>query len=242
MDCIRMCSIITVSFNSVSTIERTIKSVLNQTYENIEYIIVDGGSSDGTVDIIKKYEPMFKGKMKWISEPDEGIYFAMNKGIDMADGDLIGIINSDDFYEPNAVEIVMDYLGNKDGNIIIYGLMRTLREGIEDTVSMSSPYFIKNHSLAHPSTFVTQKLYKSLGKYDTNFCCASDYDFFLRMTKEHVEFWPVYSILANFNIGGISSTSKAYYDLLSVKLKHGIMSVKDYRKEYFKCKLYDFFH
>ena len=90
-------SIITVCFNSEKTIEQTIKSVLEQSFQNYEYIIVDGASKDCTVDIIRRYEPMFKGKLKWISEPDNGIYDAMNKGIGMARGELIGIINSDDY-------------------------------------------------------------------------------------------------------------------------------------------------
>ena len=101
------CSIITVSYNSSKTIEKTINSVLSQTYKDVEYIIVDGASSDGTVEIIKEYEPLFEGRMKWISEPDNGIYFAMNKGIQMAKGELIGIINSDDWYENDAVEKIV---------------------------------------------------------------------------------------------------------------------------------------
>ena len=85
-------SIITISFNSEKTIERTIKSVLTQTYSDFEYIIVDGASKDGTLDIVKKFEPFFEGRMKWKSEPDKGIYDAMNKGIRMATGDIIGIV------------------------------------------------------------------------------------------------------------------------------------------------------
>ena len=90
-------SIITISFNSGKTIERTLCSVLNQTYYDYEYIIVDGGSKDETLDIIKRYEPMFEGRLKWKSEPDKGIYDAMNKGIMRSSGDIIGIVNSDDW-------------------------------------------------------------------------------------------------------------------------------------------------
>ena len=79
--------------------------VLNQTYKNIEYIIIDGQSKDNTLNIIKEYEPKFEGRMKWITEPDKGIYDAMNKGIEKSNGEIIGIINSDDWYENNAVEI-----------------------------------------------------------------------------------------------------------------------------------------
>lgn len=99
-------SIITISFNSEKTIERTINSVLAQTCKNYEYIVVDGNSKDATLDIIKKYEPMFEGRMSWKSEPDKGIYDAMNKGIRRSKGDIIGIVNSDDWLEPNALENV----------------------------------------------------------------------------------------------------------------------------------------
>src|SRR5574344_1548295 len=103
-------SIITISYNSERTIERTLQSILSQTFTNYEYIIIDGASSDQTLDIIKKYEPLFKGRMKWKSESDKGIYNAMNKGIKCSNGKVIGICNSDDWLEPNALEILDKYI------------------------------------------------------------------------------------------------------------------------------------
>lgn len=91
-------SIITVTYNSEKTLRDTIESVLSQTYTDYEYIIVDGASKDNTINIVKEYEPKFEGRMRWISEPDKGIYDAKNKGIKMSTGDVVGIINSDDFY------------------------------------------------------------------------------------------------------------------------------------------------
>ncbi|MBR2358716.1 MAG: glycosyltransferase, partial [Lentisphaeria bacterium] len=96
-------SLITVTYNSSSTLPDTLKSVLNQTYSDIEYIIVDGASKDNTVSIIKEYELLFQGRMKWISEPDKGLYDAMNKGIRMATGDVVGILNSDDLFMDDRV-------------------------------------------------------------------------------------------------------------------------------------------
>lgn len=90
-------SIITATYNSASTVRDTFESILSQTYHDIEYIVVDGASTDGTVDIIRAYEPRFKGRMHWLSESDRSLYDAMNKGISMATGDVIGILNSDDF-------------------------------------------------------------------------------------------------------------------------------------------------
>ena len=97
-------SVITVCYNSKKTIEDTIKSVLNQTYQNYEYIIIDGCSTDGTIDLVKSYIPKFNGRLTFISEPDKGIYNAMNKGIRKATGDLICLLNSDDYYELDAFE------------------------------------------------------------------------------------------------------------------------------------------
>ena len=96
-------SLITVTYNSSITLSDTLQSVLNQTYPDIEYIIVDGASKDNTVSIIKEYEPKFHGRMKWISERDKGLYDAMNKGIRMATGEVLGILNSDDFFTTNVV-------------------------------------------------------------------------------------------------------------------------------------------
>ena len=91
-------SIVTAAYNSGATLRDTMESVLRQTYKDIEYIVVDGGSGDDTMDIVREYEPLFGGRMRYVSEPDRGIYDAMNKGIGMATGDVVGILNSDDFY------------------------------------------------------------------------------------------------------------------------------------------------
>ena len=116
-------SIITICFNSSATIERTIKSVLAQTFTDYEYIIVDGGSKDSTLDIVKKYEPLFEGRMKWKSEPDKGIYDAMNKGIMRSSGEIIGIVNSDDWLETNTLQILADEISLNQNlrNVILTG-------------------------------------------------------------------------------------------------------------------------
>lgn len=114
-------SIITVTFNSVDTLAMTIKSVLRQTYQDIEYIVKDGGSTDKTIDVIKEYEPMFHGRMKWMSAKDKGIYDGMNKGIEMATGNIVGILNSDDFFTDNhVIEKIADAFNEKKVDAI-YG-------------------------------------------------------------------------------------------------------------------------
>ena len=114
-------TIITVAYNSAKTIRDTIESVLSQTYNDFEYIIVDGNSKDNTIDIVKGYEDRFNNRLRWISEPDKGLYDAMNKGISMATGDIIGIINSDDFYHRNDIfEQVVSAFSDKQVDAI-YG-------------------------------------------------------------------------------------------------------------------------
>ena len=102
-------SIITVTYNSERTLRDTMESILSQTFQDFEYIIVDGASKDATLDIIREYEPRFQGKMRYLSEPDKGIYDAMNKGFAMATGDVIGILNSDDFFtSEDVLQAVVD--------------------------------------------------------------------------------------------------------------------------------------
>ncbi len=239
----KLCTVITVCFNSEKTIEKTIQSVLNQTYKSIEYLIIDGNSSDRTMEIVKQYEPLFEGRMKWISEPDNGIYDAMNKGIRLASGELIGIINSDDYYEIDAVENMMAAMSGEPYQIL-YGAMRTIKNGIERSISIGSHLFLREGMIAHPACFITKRLYDELGVYDTEFVSAADYDFMLRMADNNpdVHFQPIYKVIANFATGGMCASSKAYYDLLKVQKKHSIISRQEYKKQIFKSKVYDFLH
>ncbi|MFP7655859.1 glycosyltransferase family 2 protein [Chryseobacterium proteolyticum] len=116
-------SIITVCWNSEKYLKTAIESILHQTYKNIEYIIVDGGSSDSTLDIIKSYEASFNGNMRWISENDNGIYDAMNKGVKMATGDVIGLLNSDDLYiSENSLEHIMECFHKNDVDTVFADL------------------------------------------------------------------------------------------------------------------------
>ncbi|MBQ3601729.1 MAG: glycosyltransferase [Lachnospiraceae bacterium] len=237
-----VCSIITVSYNSEKTIKKTIESVLNQSYKGYEYIIIDGNSTDGTVNIIKEYESQFDGRMKWISEPDHGIYDAMNKGIRMASGQLIGIINSDDFYETDAVEQMVETMSEQPYQIL-YGAIRTLHNGVEKSISINSHLFLQESMIGHPACFITKQLYDDLGVYNTQFISAADYDFMLRMIQDkRVVFTPVYRVIANFSTGGMCASSKAYYDLLKVRKKHNLISSSEYKKTVIKCKIYDFLH
>lgn len=234
-------SIITVSYNSEKTIKRTIESVLHQTYKNIEYIIIDGASTDHTVDIVKGYEKDFCGRLVWVSEPDAGVYYAMNKGIEKASGELIGILNSDDYYEPDAVENMVSALG-KEKYQILYGFMRTLKNGEEYSIAIRTHKDLRNGMIAHPTCFVTRQTYADLGMYNTKYKSVADYDFMLRMLDNpNVQFKPVYRLITNFEQGGMSSTTMAWLELLKLQKEHGIITSGEYTKTIIKYKLHTLF-
>ena len=195
-------TIITVCFNSEMTIERTIQSVLNQTCQDYEYIIIDGASTDGTMDIVRKYEPLFQGRMRWISEKDQGIYDAMNKGIGVASGELIGIVNSDDYYEPDALEIMKNlYTGYRYS--VLYGAVRAVKDGKETMVYIKNHEFIEQDMITHPSCFISKKLYDTFGRYSLEYPYSADYEFMLRIRNEkEIRYFKTYDIITNFTIRG----------------------------------------
>lgn len=235
-------SIITVSYNSEKTIRRTMESVLCQSYKNIEYIIIDGASTDSTVNIIKEFEDQFGGRLVWVSEPDDGIYHAMNKGIAMATGDLIGILNSDDYYEPDAVDDMVNALGNEKYQIL-YGFVRTLKNGEEYSIEIHTHKDLRNEMIAHPSCFVTRQVYADFGTYNTKYKSVADYDFMLRMfDNKKVMFKPVYKLIANFEQGGMSSTAMAWLELLKLQREYGIITPGEYKKTMIKYRLHTLIH
>lgn len=209
-------SIVTVCYNSEKTIQRTIESVLNQTYKNIEYIIIDGKSTDHTIDIIKKYIPMAHGRLKYISERDKGIYNAFNKGLRMTTGKIIGIINSDDFYELDAVQRVIDHMNDSPCQVI-YGYCNVISRCGISTVKTSHIDLTKRSMIPHPACFVTRESYCRYGMFIEGIKIASDYELMMRFYKtQSVVFTQIPHILANFTTMGISS-SKESASLLEIE-------------------------
>lgn len=227
-------SIITVCFNSEKTIERTIRSVLQQSNKDFEYILVDGASLDGTLEIIRKYEPLFEGKMKVISEKDEGIYDAMNKGIRVAQGELIGIVNSDDYYEKDALEKVSKVYDGYDYTIT-YGFQRTVLDGKEVMVHLKNHEFLERDMITHPTCFVTRKIYERFGGYSMKYPYSADYEFMLRIRKEkEIRFVKMYNIISNLSLGGVSGTVKAYRDTMRLLHEYDLIENNRYRWEMLK--------
>lgn len=234
-------SIITVCLNSEQTIERTLQSMQKQTCQDYEYIIIDGGSTDKTMEKIREYEPLFSGKLRVLSEADRGIYDAMNKGIKMAKGEIVGILNSDDYYEEDTLEKVEKVYDGYDYTII-YGLLRTVSEGKEVMVYLKNPDFLERDMIAHPSCFITRKIYEKYGLYSMEYPYSADYEFMLRIRSEkEIRFKEIYEILSNFSVDGASASVKGYRDTLRLQKKYGLIGEKEYSlkmlKSWFAMKL-----
>ncbi len=224
-----MFSIITVCYNSEKTIERTLKSMLAQTEGDYEYLIIDGASTDGTAEIVRRYEPEFGGRLKFFSEKDNGIYDAMNKGISKANGTLVGMVNSDDFYEPDALENMKKSFqllpDDKKEHAILYGMQRRLRDGEEIEIEFVNDRILGESMICHPTCFVSKKVYNDFGAYDTTYRSAADLDFLLRIKKNtDTTFVPVYDIISNFELGGMSASSKGAIEAARVRFKYGVYS------------------
>lgn len=199
-------SIVTVSYNSEKTIRRTIESVLEQTYQHMEYIIIDGESTDNTVSIAEEYAVRFQEKgIKYsiISEPDYGIYDAMNKGISKASGELIGIINSDDWYEIQTVATIVQKYKETHYDLIFGDLYMVKPDGYSFIKKAKKSRYVTSRHWNHPTQFVHRKIYEKFMYRCENI--SDDMDFYFRVIKEGYHIEVVNEVLANFQIGGVSS-------------------------------------
>ena len=239
-------SIITVSFNSASTIRETIDSVLAQDFPDIEYIIVDGNSTDGTQDIIRLYGDRID---KFVSEPDNGLYDAMNKGIDMATGDIVGILNSDDLYAETTTVSLAAETFQRDNVAIVYGdlyYFRTGRPDVPRRIYKGGLFSMRRAKYGlmppHPTVFIKRELYQKYGKFDTRYSLSADFDLLLRFLGVHQStFSYIPRFLVRMRIGGKSTSSLKHLfvmnkqDLHSCK-RHGLKTnvVKFYLKYFTK--------
>ena len=205
-------SIITVSYNAVATIEDTIQSVLNQSYKNIEYVIIDGGSSDGTQAIIEKYSDKIS---YYVSEPDGGIYFGMNKGVTACKGDFIGILNADDVYASKTVISNVAELLQTAKTDTLYGDLEYVTEQNLNVVvrkwisgSFERKKFLRGWMPPHPTFFVKKELYLKYGLFNTSFKISADYELMLRFLFNNglsAVYLP--QTLIKMRVGGVSNSS-----------------------------------
>jgi len=200
-------SVVTAVYNGAAHLEQTIQSVLQQSYGSIEYIVIDGGSTDGTLDILRQYEQHIH---YWKSESDQGVYDAMNQGITLARGEVIGLLNADDFYYRETVKTVMEkhqnnvagiYYGNvchiqemQDRSLIRTGIPNL--DGMQETMT-----------IIHPACFVTKATYTKIGTYDTSYRIAADYDFLLRGLRGGIQYHYIDQQLTGYRGGGLSAAN-----------------------------------
>ena len=205
-------SIITVTYNSVSTLKNTLNSLYNQKYKNYEHIIIDGASNDGTIDIINNNKRSFTN---FISEPDAGIYDALNKGINIAKGDVIGILHADDYYYDNNVLSKVSKLfsnANIDG---VYGDLEYIDKSGEtirkwNSCSFKKELLFEGWMPPHPTLFVKKKIFDEKGGFNINYSISSDYDFIIKIFKEQCyNFSYLPSVITKMTIGGESNKSLA---------------------------------
>ena len=229
-------SIITVCFNSSKTIEKTFQSIKNQLYQNIEYIVVDGGSSDDTLKIIKNYNSCISN---YISESDKGLYDAMNKGIALATGDIIGILNSDDvFSDVFVLENIAKFHQENDIDASIGNITQFNESGKTVRKYSSKNWIPENLKIGfmppHPSIFFKRKLFENYGNYHLDFISGADYELIVRFFIKHQVSWEYSDITTTAMLrGGISSSGYKSYKLISREIKKAL-ELNNIKFSYFK--------
>jgi glycosyltransferase involved in cell wall biosynthesis len=218
-------SIITVCFNSASTLEKTIFSVLNQTYSNLEFIIVDGNSNDNTSKIILNHENRID---KWISEPDMGLYDAMNKGINLATGDLIGILNSDDtFYSNTVIEEIVSFHRQNNIEASVGNIVAKNDKGEKIRYYSSKKWEPSKLKIGfmppHPSIFFRRELFLKLGNYNIDFKIGADYELITRYFLKYNISWKYSGIITTaMLVGGLSNSGFSSYIIISKEIQKAL--------------------
>lgn len=228
-------SVITVVLNGCAHLEQTIQSIRSQSYKNIEYIVCDGGSTDGTLDILKANEDVID---LWVSEPDGGIFFAMNKGITMAKGEIIGILNADDYYFPDTVRYIVD--ADKKVNADIYHGNMLLLGGKEEYMRPDIRKMNEKPSVFHPTCFVKKDIYEQAGLFNTRFRISSDYEFLLRCMRMGFKFHYVPEVLTAFRPGGMSGSCASNIEGYHIMRMHKTGYHRSVIARAFRCYLKSF--
>lgn len=220
-------SVVTVCYNSENTIGKTLDSLLNQTCKNFEHIIIDGGSTDNTLAIINRYIENSLHDVTVISEPDDGLYDAMNKGVKLSTGKFVSILSSDDWYELDVIEHIEKHV-NLDVDII-YGYLRVIVNGKELMVRRGNLDLIDelDGKIQHPACFISREIYMSGGLYDTSYKVCADQDFFLRILRNGASTYPINKIITNFVKGGTSDNVDSFQEIIRYKTKYELITKKE---------------
>lgn len=227
-------SVITVTYNSEATLKRTMESVLNQSLAPFEYLIIDGESKDGTLEIAKSMENDFAAagiKLRIFSEPDNGIYDAMNKGISLAEGDIIGMINSDDWYEINALEVVAKAYEEEGFGLFYADLRMHMPNGQTFIKKSRNRKYATSRDWNHPTTFVTKDVYNKF-QY-RNETMHDDYDLILKLKKAGIKTVVVNETIANFTMNGVSHERSFKSAMKRCGIKYSIYRQNGYSPFYF---------
>ncbi len=246
-------SIITATYNSERTLRDTMESILSQTFQDFEYIIVDGASKDATLDIIREYEPRFQGKMRYVSEPDKGIYDAMNKGFAMATGDVIGILNSDDFFTSDDVlQAVVDGFAGEYVDAVYADIHFVGTDDLTKCVryyssSVFRPWMMRFGMIpAHPSFYCRKAVYDQYGSFDTTYRIAADFEILLRLIFIHrIRTRYVKKDFVTMRLGGASTTGYGSWSLimkehLQIMKRHGVVTNRFLLSLRYIYKLFEF--
>lgn len=193
-------TIVTVVRNGSTTLQKCINSIKAQTFQDFEYLIIDGASSDGTIDLIRDNSDVVSFAM---SEEDQGLYFAMNKGLKQARGKYVGILNADDIYFPNTLDLVQEAFRKDSNSDVIYGAMSYFNQ--PDRAHFIHSDELPNRMIFHPTCFVSIETYKRIGDFDTKYQVAADYEFIMRCFKAGENFLGLKHALAIFSDGGASA-------------------------------------
>ncbi len=230
-------SIITATYNSGKTVKDTLESVLCQTYNDYEYLIIDGASKDDTMSIVKLYEPQFEGRLKYISEPDKGLYDAMNKGLKMTTGDVVGILNSDDFYTSNdALQVIADAFAQNDIDATYGDIHFVNDDNLQKCVRYYSSSVFRRPLMriglmpAHPSFYCRKAVYDKYGYFDTSYRIAADFEnllrliFINRIKTKYIQKDFVTMRTGGTSTAGIGSRTKIMHDHLRAMRQNGVYS------------------
>lgn len=241
-------SVITACYNSGSTLRDTMESVLRQTYHDIEYLIVDGASKDDTMEIVHEYESRFEGRLRWISEPDKGIYDAMNKGLSMATGDVVGILNSDDFYSSDDILARVASEMSDESIDAVYGDIHFVDDDdLAKCVRYYSSRYFRRWQMrmgfmpAHPSFYCRRKVFEEYGVFDASYRISADFELLLRLIFIHrirIKYLPLDFVTmrtGGASTSGFKSYKKGLQEHLRAYRENGV-----YSNIVFDCLRYPF--